>query len=172
MNFKRFLGLIALVCVLACTLSFVVACDTVADGDETSAETTTEAATTAGTTEPETSEEETTRGKLPHEIIEDQQTTAAGNDKVTYTVTVVDQNGDAVVGALVQMCTILENGETGQCMLPMPTDANGVRTLSWEETDFYATITKVPDGYTTDTTTKHYFDGEVSITVTVTKTDA
>ena len=169
MNFKRFLGLVALVCVLALTLSFVVACDTAAGGDETSAETTTEAATTAETTEPE---EETTRGKLPHEIIEEEQMTDAGNDKVTYTVTVVDQNGDAVEGALVQMCTILENGETGQCMLPMPTDASGVRTLVWDETDFYATITKVPDGYTTDTTAKHYFDGEISITVTVTKTDA
>lgn len=164
MNFKRFLGLIALVCVLACTLSFVVACDTVADGDETSAETTTEAVTT----EPEatTPEEETTRGKLPHEILEEDETTV--DTRTQYTIKVVDEEGNALAGVAAQYCTE-ESCSFGT------SNAEGVITFKSDVTDptaYYIVVKMAPEGYTFDEEQKFYFDENCEAIVTVAKSEA
>lgn len=63
-----------------------------------------------------------------------------------YTIKVVDQNNDPVVGARVQMC---KKGESGVCVAYRnPTDENGESSMQIEEALFEAQVTFVPDGYT------------------------
>ncbi len=65
-----------------------------------------------------------------------------------YTIKVVDQNGDAVVDARVQMCI---NGGAGTCVsFKIPTDENGETSMRIAEDAFEATVTDLPDGYTYD----------------------
>ena len=63
--------------------------------------------------------------------------------RADYVITVVDQNGDAVVGAEVSICTV----STGVCQMPVPTDANGVSTHANKKIDSYAAQVVIPDGY-------------------------
>ncbi len=66
-----------------------------------------------------------------------------------YTIKVVDQNGDAVVGAYVQMCI---GGEGGVCVaFRQPTDENGEATMRIKFDNYEANFTgDLPDGYTYD----------------------
>ena len=69
------------------------------------------------------------------------------NDEPTgtkYVIRVVDQNGEAVVGAKVQMC---EAGYSGVCLIPVTTDENGEAIYSVEEGEYKAAITGLPEGY-------------------------
>lgn len=86
-------------------------------------------------------------------------TTAA---KVTYTVKVVDENGNPVAGAYVQLC---EATEEGRCFMPIATDANGVATMELEEGP-YKTMVNMADGYTFS---EEYtpFGNEKTVTLTV-----
>ena len=88
----------------------------------------------------------------------------------TYTIKVVDQNGDAVVGAGVQMC---EKGDSGRCVsYRNPTDENGESSMQIADGSYEAQVTRVPDDYTKP---EGYFDFEGSaitgytVTITVTK---
>ena len=146
MNFKR-IFMIVLACVLcACVLS-CVACDN-GQGEEQSTETSTDAPlqSTEASTEAPSAE----------------QTTGAETDdgKVTYTVKVVDANGAPVAGAAVQFCD--DNG----CRMPVPTNAEGIVTLTEAESNFHVTIASVPAGYAADTN-EYYFDGAVELTITL-----
>ena len=87
------------------------------------------------------------------------------NGKITYTVTVVDQNGDPVIGAAVQMCADLA------CLLPTPTNADGVAAFTIEPAETcYVTVISCPEGYTVDTTQSFHFpEGSAELTVTVNK---
>ena len=67
---------------------------------------------------------------------------------VTYTVTVVDQDGAPVVGAAVQLCV------GNICRLPSPTDANGVAVFDFEPADYSVKVTV--SGYTCED--YYYFD--------------
>ena len=145
MNFKR-IFMIVLACVLcACVLS-CVACDN-GQGEEQSTETSTDA--------PLQSTEATTEA--------DEQTTeeATANDgKVTYTVKVVDANGAPVKDVAIQFCD--DNG----CRMPVPTNAEGIVTLTDAESNFHVTVASVPAGFAADAN-EYYFDGELELTITL-----
>lgn len=88
----------------------------------------------------------------------------------TYTIKVVDQYGNAVAGAGVQMC---KKGESGVCVAYRnPTNENGESSMQIADGSFEAQVTRVPDGYTKP---EGYFDFEGSavtgytVTIQVTK---
>ena len=90
--------------------------------------------------------------------------TEAPSTKVTYTVTVKDQNGDAVEGAAVQMC------DDKGCKMPAATDANGVVTFTYDPSNYHVTIVECPEGYTCDPEQAFYFEGETTeLIVEITK---
>ncbi len=149
------LTLILTLSVLALVSALLLcACDSADTPSDTTAETTdttpTETADMAGDT--------TT-------VIEE--TTAEAPTKVTYTVTVKDQDGNPVADVEVQMC------DDSGCKLPSPTDANGVVTFSYTASNYHITLVSIPDGYSYadgDATTQYDFpDGSTELTVTVTK---
>lgn len=92
---------------------------------------------------------------------EDSQTESENDDKVTYKITVVDEGGNPVSGAMVQLC------DDANCM-PKLTDANGAAIFSVEEFDGYMTkVTSVPEGYEIISDEYTYFEGETEVTLTV-----
>ena len=143
---KKIALMLALVLALSCLL---MACDTPApDTDTTVAET--DAPTEAPT--------ETPTG-APTEA-----PTEAPSTKVTYTVTVKDQNGNPVEGAAVQMC------DDKGCKMPAATNAEGVVTFTYDPSNYHVTIVECPEGYTCDPEQAFYFEGEATeLTVEITK---
>ncbi len=135
---KKLTLILALLMSLSCLL---MACDTPApDTDTTVAET--DAPTEAPTETP----------------------TEAPSTKVTYTVTVKDQNGDPVEGAAVQMC------DDKGCKMPAATNAEGVVTFTYDPSNYHITIVECPEGYTCDPEQAFYFEGEsTELTVEITK---
>ena len=90
--------------------------------------------------------------------------TEALSTKVTYTVTVKDQNGNPVEGAAVQMC------DDKGCKMPAATNAEGVVTFTYDPSNYHVTIVECPDGYTCDPEQSFYFEGEATeLTVEITK---
>lgn len=81
-----------------------------------------------------------------------------------YTIRVVDQNGNPVKGAMVQMC---ESAEV--CLTPILTDANGEAVYIQPEKEYKAAITNLPEGYESTTTGYTYFEDYVA-TIVVNKT--
>ena len=141
---KKLTLLLALVLALSCLL---IACDS--------------ADTTTDTTAPETTEAPT---EAPTEEVTTEAPTEAPSTKVTYTVTVKDQNGDAVEGAAVQMC------DDKGCKMPAATDANGVVTFTYDPSNYHVTIVECPEGYTCDPEQAFYFEGETTeLIVEITK---
>ena len=82
---------------------------------------------------------------------------------VTYTVKVVDEGGNPVAGAMVQLCSDL--------CLPKLTDANGVAVYeNQEEKDNYkASVTTYPAGYEQlgEETEFYFAEGVYEVTITV-----
>ena len=150
---KKLTLLLALVLALSCLL---IACDSADTATETTAADT-QAATNAETTGEQAAEATT---EAPTET----PTQAPANDKVTYTVTVKDQNGDPVEGAAVQMC------DDKGCKMPAPTNADGVVTFSYSASNYHITIVECPNGYTYDPELSFYFEGDATeLTATITK---
>ncbi len=92
------------------------------------------------------------------------------NTKVTYTVKVVDQNGDAVEGATLQLCP------NGTCLADnFTTDANGACTKDLSPNlPVDVKIVTLPDGYTKPEALNNGYHakieaGEAEVTITVTK---
>ena len=88
-----------------------------------------------------------------------QETEAAIPDgMVQYTVTVVDEGGNPIVGAMVQLCK--------DSCVPAVTDANGVATFNLPEDDYKASMLAMPAGYEyageADT---FYFEGAFDLTI-------
>ena len=81
--------------------------------------------------------------------------------KVTYTVKVVDEEGNPVAGAMVQLC--LES-----CM-PGKTDDKGVATYHTAEADYKVSFMTMPAGYTAEETEYHFADGSYELTITLKK---
>lgn len=132
----------ALVLVLVCALTLAFAACNAAPATGGSSTATTTAPTPTGTTV----------------------TTAAPSTpaRTTYTITVVDENGNPIVGAEMKLC------DGDNCLLPRSTDANGRVTfvtnlpLNWA-----AAFTERPEGYVCEAE-YHFASGETSLTITLT----
>lgn len=84
------------------------------------------------------------------------------NTNPVYTVKIVDEGGNPVVGAMVQMC----QGET--CMPGPLSDATGTVTFQVVEADYKVSfLGGVPAGYdyTTEETEFHFEDGAYEMTI-------
>ena len=112
---------------------------------------------TADVTEPNNNAPETTAPQVTEKPTEPE---ASG---VTYTVKVVDEGGNPVAGAMVQLCA--------EMCLPKLTDANGVAVYeNMEERDDYkASVTMFPAGYEQlGDVVDHYLEnGATEVTITV-----
>lgn len=94
------------------------------------------------------------------------ETTAAATspDKITYTVTVVDQNGAPVQGVSIQMCT------ADSCLMPAATGADGTASFTLAPAAYHATVATCPEGYTAESSAEYHFEGDATaLTITVTK---
>lgn len=116
-----------------------------------------------GDAEPETTaaptEAEATEVVQPTEAEETEAPVDDGT--VTYTVTVQDEEGNPVVGAMVQICL--------DTCYPSVTDADGIAKYAVAEADYKVSFLSVPAGYEyADETTEWYFaDGSTEITITL-----
>ncbi len=145
---KKLTLLLAMILALSCLL---MACDTTDPNTDTTVADT-EASTTEAPAEKIT--------EAPTEAV----TNAPANGKVTYTVTVKDQNGNPVEGAAVQMC------DDKGCKAPAPTGADGVVTFTCDASNYHITIVECPDGYTCDPQQSFYFEGDATaLTAVITK---
>ena len=80
-----------------------------------------------------------------------------------FVIRVVDQNSNPIEGVLVQMCD-----EAGSCRMPTETDAKGEATYRYEEGNFHAQLTSIPDGYSVENPDEYYnfVNGVATITLT------
>ena len=84
--------------------------------------------------------------------------------KITYTVTVVDQNGAPVAGVSIQMCT------ADSCLMPAPTAEDGTVRFTLAPAAYHATVAICPEGYTAEAAAEYHFEGDATaLTITVTK---
>ena len=147
MNFKRILMLMLASVLCICTLC-MAACDGgEGEGQGTESSADAPAQSTQASTEAPSAEQTT------HEA-------TADDGKVTYTVKVVDANGAPVKDVAIQFCD--DNG----CRMPVPTNAEGIVTLTDAESNFHVTLASVPEGFAEDTT-EYYFDGATELTITL-----
>lgn len=81
--------------------------------------------------------------------------------KVVYTVTVQDEGGNPVPGAMVQICL--------EACLPTVTNEQGVATWTMEEAGYKVSFVTMPAGYdyTTDTQEFYFADGSYEMTITL-----
>lgn len=79
--------------------------------------------------------------------------------KVTYTVTVTDEQGNPLISTMLQLCK--------DACIPAVVDANGTATWTVAEDDYKVSFLDLPDGYTytTDQTEFYFADGETSMTI-------
>lgn len=79
--------------------------------------------------------------------------------KVTYTVTVTDEKGNPIAGAMVQLCK--------DACVPAVTDAKGVATYSVAEDNYKVSFLTMPAGYTytTEETEFYFASGETAMTI-------
>lgn len=88
-----------------------------------------------------------------------QESTEADDGKVTYTVTVVDEGGKPVAGAMVQLCL--------EACVPGLTNAEGIATYTLEEADYKVSFVTMPTGYSCDETEFHFAEGKHELTITL-----
>ena len=85
-------------------------------------------------------------------------TTQPDDGKVTYTVKVVDAEGNPIANAMVQLCL--------EACIPAPTNAEGVATWNLEEADYKVSFVVTPAGYAVEEA--YYFeDGATDMTITL-----
>ena len=81
-----------------------------------------------------------------------------------YKVTVTDKDGNPIEGVQIQMC------DSNGCRMPKGTDASGVATFTFAESDFHVLIAAAVEGYAVDTTEEYYFtNGSKELTVVLEK---
>ena len=113
-------------------------------GSNNTVETTTEPAVEETTTEPETTEPETT------------EPAATGT---TYTVKVVDEGGNPIASAAVQLCK--------ESCLPGMTNAEGVAAFRTVEDDYKVSFMTMPAGYEADAEEFYFESGSYEMTITL-----
>lgn len=79
--------------------------------------------------------------------------------KVTYTVKVVDEQGNGVAGVMVQLCL--------DSCIPAVTDATGVATWKVAEAAYQASFVSVPAGYAQDANKYDFASGTYELTLTL-----
>lgn len=85
-------------------------------------------------------------------------TTTTVSGKVTYTVTVVDEGGNPVSGAFVQLCL--------EACVPCMTTEQGVATYpNMDEADYKVSFITVPAGYELPTENYYFEDGSYELTL-------
>ena len=121
------LKLLTVAVLLLCTLVSLCACDAGTAGDTKPTEDETKAHPTHGT-------------QMPTET-----------DKVQYTVTVKDESGNPVAGAMIQLCK--------EMCIPNKTNEQGVAVFTLVEDDYKCSFLTMPAGYTYSTQeTEFYFE--------------
>lgn len=79
--------------------------------------------------------------------------------KAVYTVTVVDEGGNPVAGAMVQLCL--------DACIPGVTNEKGVATYTVDVADYKVSFVSLPQGYSCDES-EFYFDaGSYEMTITL-----
>lgn len=83
--------------------------------------------------------------------------------KITYTVTITNEQGAPISGIMVQLCL----ADDSACFAPTNADANGVATFSMPEDAYKAKLPSLPAGltYATDETEFYFAEGETSVTI-------
>lgn len=105
-----------------------------------------------GNTEPQETTQATTEATT-------EATKPVDDGKVAYKVTVVDNAGNPIAGAMVQMCL--------ETCFPAVTNENGVAEFSLAEADYKVSFINAPEGYTVEEA--YYFEAgshEMIITLT------
>ena len=94
-------------------------------------------------------------------VVTDPVTEPADDGKVTYKVTVQDEGGNPVSGALVQLCL--------DACVPAMTNDKGVAEWNVEEADYKVSFAVMPVGYdyATDTQEFYFDDGSYEMTLTL-----
>ena len=85
-------------------------------------------------------------------------------EEAPYVIKVVDQNGNAVEGVIVQMCD-----DAGLCLIPTATNEEGIATYKYQEGNFHVLINTLVDGYTVDDMSVYYYFTGREVTITITK---
>ncbi len=158
---KRFTSLLMILTLLLSSV-LLIACDDTAS--TTKGEETTTAPVNGGTPSNDDNNTTTTENKTDN-------TTPPASTNPTYTITVVDQNGDPVEGVMVQFCV----GTTCTSMFGKLSDAEGkiVITTMAENSAYQVAATVAPSEF--DMTneankTKYTFDENNCLTITLTST--
>lgn len=156
-NLKKYSAFVTAMCVLLSIMLLACACGT----EQTENKATTEA-TKASATEAKTTAATTTDEPI---ITRPAKTTEAVPTKVTYTVKVVGPDGEAVQGVLIGIC------DDSGCKMPDTTNADGIVTFTYPESNFHAQIQPngIPAGYTATTDQYDFPAGETTITITLAK---
>lgn len=84
------------------------------------------------------------------------------SNKITLTVTIVDQNNNPVPNVTLQFC------DDANCKLPVNTDANGTVTVSYDPSNYHVSLTQLPEGYTSEADTYYFDEGSVEMTIVIT----
>lgn len=138
MKMKSMLLVALCVCMTIC----LCACGGTSTGDDTTGNTTTTTQSTTTTITTTTT------------------TTTVDDGKVTYSVTVLDENGAPVPGAFVQLCL--------EACIPCMTNAQGVATYAnMAEADYKVSFINVPAGYELPTDNFYFEDGSYEMTLTL-----
>lgn len=87
------------------------------------------------------------------------ETEAAAEGMVTYTVTVVDEEGNPIAGAMVQLCL--------DACIPGVTNEAGVAEFTLAEADYKVSFLTVPAGYTAEAENFYFENGSTEITLTL-----
>lgn len=90
-------------------------------------------------------------------------TTTVSDGKVTYKVTVTDETGTPVAGAMIQMCK--------DACVPGRTNDQGVAEFNLEKDSYKVSFLAMPEGYAyADEKTEFYFaDGALELTIALKK---
>lgn len=86
-------------------------------------------------------------------------TETVDDGKVTYTVTVVDENGDPVANAAVQICK--------DSCLPGMTNEEGVAVFKVVEDEYKVSFMAMPEGFEAEAEEFYFEDGAYELTITL-----
>lgn len=116
--------------------------------------------TTVSTNQTDKSNETTTEQQTSKK---EEATKSEEDNKLSYKVTVVDDGGNPVAGAMVQMCK--------DSCVPAVTNADGVAEFKLEAADYDVKFIELPAGYTYsgDEQVFKFADGELKLTITLKK---